>query len=41
MSKSKNSMSSDEIAQFLTCARVGRLGLCLDDGPYIVPVGYV
>jgi nitroimidazol reductase NimA-like FMN-containing flavoprotein (pyridoxamine 5'-phosphate oxidase superfamily) len=41
MSKSKNNMSSDEIEQFLTCARVGRLGLCLDDGPYIVPVGYV
>ncbi|MFX0078138.1 MAG: pyridoxamine 5'-phosphate oxidase family protein [Candidatus Hermodarchaeota archaeon] len=41
MSKSKNAMSSAEIDQFLTCARVGRLGLCLEDGPYIVPVGYV
>ncbi len=41
MSKSKNTMSSAEIDQFLTCARVGRIGLCLDDGPYIVPVGYV
>lgn len=41
MSKSKNTMSSVEIDQFLTCARVGRLGLCLDEGPYIVPVGYV
>jgi nitroimidazol reductase NimA-like FMN-containing flavoprotein (pyridoxamine 5'-phosphate oxidase superfamily) len=33
-------MSSDEIEQFLTCARVGRLGLSLEEGPYIVPVGY-
>jgi nitroimidazol reductase NimA-like FMN-containing flavoprotein (pyridoxamine 5'-phosphate oxidase superfamily) len=34
-------MSSKEIDQFLTCARVGRLGLCLEDGsPYVVPVGY-
>ena len=34
-------MSSTEIDQFLTCARVGRLGVSLKDGPYIVPVGYV
>lgn len=34
-------MTSREIEQFLTCARVGRLGLCLEDGqPYVVPVGY-
>jgi len=33
-------MASEEIDQFLACARVGRLGLCLADGPYIVPVGY-
>ena len=34
-------MTSTEIDQFLTCARVGRLGVSLKDGPYIVPVGYV
>jgi len=33
-------MAPEEIDQFLTCARVGRLGLSLEDGPYIVPVGY-
>jgi hypothetical protein len=33
-------MSRPEIDQFLTCARVGRIGLALQDGPYIVPVGY-
>jgi nitroimidazol reductase NimA-like FMN-containing flavoprotein (pyridoxamine 5'-phosphate oxidase superfamily) len=34
-------MTWDETEQFLTCARVGRLGLSLREGPYIVPVGYV
>ena len=34
-------MTPAEIDQFLTCARVGRLGVSLKDGPYIVPVGYV
>jgi len=34
-------MTSKEVEQFLSCARVGRLGLCLQDGtPYVVPVGY-
>jgi len=33
-------MSAEEIDQFLTCARVGRLGLSLRDGPCIVPVGF-
>jgi len=33
-------MSSEEIEQLLINARVGRLGLSLTDGPYIVPVGY-
>jgi len=33
-------MSRAEVDQFLTCARVGRVGIALDDGPYIVPVGY-
>jgi nitroimidazol reductase NimA-like FMN-containing flavoprotein (pyridoxamine 5'-phosphate oxidase superfamily) len=34
-------MTQKEVERFLTCARVGRLGLCLEDGtPYVVPVGY-
>jgi len=33
-------MSPEEIEQFLINSRVGRLGLSLTDGPYIVPVGY-
>jgi uncharacterized protein len=33
-------ISRPEIDQFLTCARVGRVGLALREGPYIVPVGY-
>jgi nitroimidazol reductase NimA-like FMN-containing flavoprotein (pyridoxamine 5'-phosphate oxidase superfamily) len=34
-------MTQKEIEQFLTCARVGRIGISLKDGqPYIVPVGY-
>jgi hypothetical protein len=33
-------MTSEEIAQFLACARVGRLGIMLDNGPYVVPVGF-
>jgi nitroimidazol reductase NimA-like FMN-containing flavoprotein (pyridoxamine 5'-phosphate oxidase superfamily) len=33
-------MTAEEIDQFLTCARVGRLGLALPDGPYVIPVGY-
>lgn len=33
-------MTRKEIDQFLTCARVGRLGISLENGPYIVPVGY-
>jgi len=37
---SAEEMTSKEIDQFLTCARVGRIGICLEDGPYVVPVGY-
>ena len=34
-------MSWEEIEQFLSCARVGRLGVVMEDGrPYIVPIGY-
>ena len=41
MSKSRQEMSSAEIAQFLSCARVGRLGLCINGEPYIIPLGFV
>jgi len=37
---SAEEMTVKEIEQFLTCARVGRLGICLESGPYVVPVGY-
>jgi nitroimidazol reductase NimA-like FMN-containing flavoprotein (pyridoxamine 5'-phosphate oxidase superfamily) len=33
-------MTGREIDQFLTCARVGRIGMIVDGRPYIVPVGY-
>jgi len=34
-------MSREEIERFLCCARVGRLGVVLEDGtPYVVPVGF-
>jgi len=33
-------MNPDEINQFLFCARVGRIGISLEEGPYIIPVGY-
>ena len=33
-------MTTEEIEQFLTCARFGRLGMVVDDEPYVVPVGY-
>ena len=32
-------MTPPEIDQFLTCARVGRIGLILKEGPVIVPDG--
>jgi nitroimidazol reductase NimA-like FMN-containing flavoprotein (pyridoxamine 5'-phosphate oxidase superfamily) len=41
MSKSKGAMTQAEIDQFLTCARTGRLGISIENEPYIVPVGYV
>ena len=38
---SAEEMSQREIEQFLSCARVGRIGICLKNKqPYIVPVGY-
>jgi nitroimidazol reductase NimA-like FMN-containing flavoprotein (pyridoxamine 5'-phosphate oxidase superfamily) len=34
-------MNQKEIDQFLACARVGRIGIVLENGqPYVVPVGY-
>jgi nitroimidazol reductase NimA-like FMN-containing flavoprotein (pyridoxamine 5'-phosphate oxidase superfamily) len=33
-------MTYEEIEQFLTCARIGRLGMIVDDEPYVVPVGF-
>ena len=33
-------MTSEEIEQFLACARVGRIGMIVDDEPYVVPVGF-
>lgn len=37
---SLNEMTSEEIQQFLTCARVGRLGLFFEGSPHVVPLGY-
>ena len=34
-------MTAEDIDRFLTCARVGRLGISLEGETYIVPVGYV
>ncbi|MDH7563890.1 MAG: pyridoxamine 5'-phosphate oxidase family protein [Candidatus Bathyarchaeota archaeon] len=34
-------MNLEEIEQFLTCSRVGRIAVSLETSPYIVPVGYV
>ena len=33
-------MTCEEVDQFLTCTRIGRLGMVLDDGPYVVPMGF-
>lgn len=33
-------LSRDEIETLLRRHRVGRLGCCLDDGPYVVPMNY-
>ena len=41
MSKSKQVMSTAEIDQFVTCARVGRLGLSINGEPHIIPLGFV
>jgi len=36
----EENMSTEEVEQFLTCARFGRLGMVLDNEPYVIPVGY-
>jgi hypothetical protein len=33
-------MTSEEIEQFLVCTRVGRLGIAMENKPYVVPVGF-
>ena len=33
-------MSHEEIEQFLTCARIGRLGILFEGGPYVIPIGF-
>jgi nitroimidazol reductase NimA-like FMN-containing flavoprotein (pyridoxamine 5'-phosphate oxidase superfamily) len=38
--KPLNEMTRPEIDQFLSCARVGRIGLISKEGPYIIPVGF-
>ena len=38
--KPSKEMSRLEIDQFLSCARIGRIGLISKEGPYIVPVGF-
>jgi len=38
--KPLNEMTRPEIDQFLSCARIGRIGLISKEGPYIVPVGF-
>jgi nitroimidazol reductase NimA-like FMN-containing flavoprotein (pyridoxamine 5'-phosphate oxidase superfamily) len=37
---SQKEMTREEIEQFLTCARVGRLGLIAAGKPYVIPLGY-
>jgi len=34
-------LSSDECTSLLSAARYGRLGLCKDNRPYVVPMSYV
>ena len=38
--KTISKMEPGEIDQFLTHSRVGRIGMSVEDGPYVVPVGY-
>jgi nitroimidazol reductase NimA-like FMN-containing flavoprotein (pyridoxamine 5'-phosphate oxidase superfamily) len=33
-------MTNEEIDNFLACSRVGRLRVALEDGAYVVPVGF-
>ena len=38
--KTISMMKPGEIDQFLVHSRVGRIGMSVEDGPYVVPVGY-
>ena len=38
--KTISKMEPGEVDQFLTHSRVGRIGMSVEDGPYVVPVGY-
>ena len=38
--KTISKMEPREVDQFLTHSRVGRIGMSVEDGPYVVPVGY-
>ncbi|MBC8225386.1 pyridoxamine 5'-phosphate oxidase family protein [Candidatus Bathyarchaeota archaeon] len=38
--KTISKMEPGEVDQFLSHSRVGRIGMSLEDGPYVVPVGY-
>lgn len=33
-------MTNEELDNFLTCSRVSRLGVALEDGAYVVPLGF-
>ncbi len=38
--KTISKMEPGEVDQFLSHSRVGRIGMSLEDDPYVVPVGY-
>ena len=38
--KTISKMEPGEVDQFLVHSRVGRIGMSVEDGPYVVPVGY-
>jgi nitroimidazol reductase NimA-like FMN-containing flavoprotein (pyridoxamine 5'-phosphate oxidase superfamily) len=33
-------MTCEEVDEFLTCTRIGRLAMVLEEGPYVVPMGF-
>ena len=38
--KTISKMKQNDIDQFLVHSRVGRIGISLEDGPYVIPIGY-